>query len=85
MGMPFEPALKFINKTLIRQDIRDKIRVRCSDKIISSYSMLRAVAMKADMCNCVRSFMFSLRCNNSTSPTGIATQDKMLKKIDYDR
>ncbi|WP_369828549.1 glutamate synthase-related protein [Flavobacterium sp. ALD4] len=68
-----------------------KIRVICSGKIISGYSILTAVVIGADICNSARGFMFSLgcikalRCNNSTSPTGIATQDKMLKKIDYDR
>jgi glutamate synthase domain-containing protein 2 len=40
-GMPFKPALIFVNKTLIRLDIRDKIRVICSGKIISGYSILR--------------------------------------------
>jgi glutamate synthase domain-containing protein 2 len=39
-----------VNKTLIRLDIRDKIRVICSGKIISGHSILRAVAMGADMC-----------------------------------
>jgi len=86
VGMPFEPALIFVNKTLIRLNIRDKIRVICSGKIISGYSILRAIAMGADMCNSARGFMFSLgciqalRCNNNTCPTGVATQDKMLMK-----
>ena len=35
VGMPFEPALIFVNKTLVRFKIRDKIRVICSGKIIS--------------------------------------------------
>jgi hypothetical protein len=39
--MPFKPALIFKQKTLIRLDIRDKIRVICSGKIISGYSILR--------------------------------------------
>lgn len=34
VGMPFEPALIFVNKTLISLNIRDKIRVICSGKII---------------------------------------------------
>ncbi|MDI1305482.1 MAG: FMN-binding glutamate synthase family protein [bacterium] len=86
VGMPFEPALIFVNKTLVRFGIRDKIRIICSGKIISGYSILRAVALGADMCNCARGFMFSLgciqalRCNNNTCPTGVATQDKMLIK-----
>jgi glutamate synthase domain-containing protein 2 len=86
VGMPFEPALIFVNKTLVRLGIRDKIRVICSGKIISGYSILRAVALGADMCNSARGFMFSLgciqalRCNNNECPTGVATQNKMLMK-----
>lgn len=86
VGMPFEPALIFVNKTLTRLNIRDKIRVICSGKIISGYSILRAIAMGADMCNSARGFMFALgciqalRCNTNKCPTGVATQDKMLIK-----
>ncbi|EIA08036.1 FMN-binding glutamate synthase family protein [Flavobacterium frigoris] len=86
VGMPFEPALIFANKILIRLNIRDKIRVIGSGKIISGYSILRAIAMGADMCNSARGFMFSLgciqalRCNTNNCPTGVATQDKMLMK-----
>lgn len=86
VGMPFEPALIFVNKTLVRFEIRDKIRIVGSGKIISGHSILRAVALGADMCNSARGFMFSLgciqalRCNTNTCPTGVATQNKMLIK-----
>ena len=86
VGMPFEPALIFVNKTLVSLNIRHKIRVICSGKIISGHSILRAIAMGADMCNSARGFMFSLgciqalRCNNNECPTGVATQNKMLMK-----
>ena len=86
VGMPFEPALIFVNTTLVNLGIKNKIRIICSGKIISGYSILRAVALGADMCNSARGFMFSLgciqalRCNNNECPTGIATQDKMLMK-----
>lgn len=86
VGMPLEPALIFVNKTLVRLGIRDKIRVICSGKIISGYSILKAIALGADMCNSARGFMFSLgciqalRCNNNECPTGVATQNKMLMK-----
>ena len=62
------------------------MRVIGSGKIISGYSILRAIALGADMCNSARGFMFSLgciqamRCNNNQCPTGVATQDKMLMK-----
>nr|WP_314895496.1 FMN-binding glutamate synthase family protein [uncultured Flavobacterium sp.] len=86
VGMPLEPALIFVNKTLVRFGIRDKIRIICSGKIISGYSILKAVALGTDMCNCARGFMFSLgciqalRCNTNECPTGVATQNKMLMK-----
>ncbi len=86
VGMPFEPALIFVNKTLVRFGIRDKIRVICSGKIISGYSILRATALGADICNSARGFMFSLgciqalRCHNNTCPTGVATQNRILMK-----
>ncbi|MBK0369133.1 FMN-binding glutamate synthase family protein [Flavobacterium agrisoli] len=86
VGMPFEPALIFVNKTLIDLNIRDKIRIIGSGKIISGYSILHAIALGADMCNSARGFMFSLgciqalRCHNNQCPTGVATQDKMLMK-----
>jgi len=51
VGMPFEPALIFVNKTLVSFGIRDRIRIICSGKMISGYSILRAVAIGADICN----------------------------------
>lgn len=86
VGMPLEPALIFVHQTLQRYNIRKKLRVICSGKIISGVSFLRALAMGADMCNSARGFMFSLgciqalRCNTNKCPTGVATQDKMLMK-----
>lgn len=86
VGMPFQPALIFVNKTLVGLNIRDKIRIIGSGKIISGYSILHAVALGADMCNSARGFMFSLgciqalRCHNNECPTGVATQNKMLMK-----
>lgn len=86
VGMPFEPALIFVNQTLVDYKIRDKIRIIGSGKITSGYSVLRAIALGADLCNSARGFMFSLgciqalRCNNNQCPTGVATQDKMLMK-----
>lgn len=86
VGMPLEPALIFVNRTLNAYNIRKKLRVIASGKVLTSLDILRAVAMGADMCNNARGFMFSLgciqalRCNNNKCPTGVATQDKMLIK-----
>ncbi|WP_092736480.1 FMN-binding glutamate synthase family protein [Riemerella columbipharyngis] len=86
VGMPLEPALIFVNKTLKNYGLRDKLRVIASGKVLTALDILRAIAMGADMCNNARGFMFSLgciqalRCNTNECPTGVATQNKMLIK-----
>lgn len=86
VGMPLEPALIFVNKTLKNYGIRDKLRVIASGKIISGISILRNIALGADLCNSARGFMFAvgciqaLRCNDNKCPTGVATQDARLMK-----
>ena len=60
--MPLEPALIFVNRTLQKYNVRDKIRIIASGKVLTSLDILRAVAMGADMCNNARGFMFSLGC-----------------------
>ncbi len=86
VGMPLEPALIFVNRTLKNYNLRDKLKIIASGKVLTSLDILRAVAMGADVCNNARGFMFALgciqalRCNNNNCPTGVATQDKMLIK-----
>lgn len=86
VGMPLEPALIFVNRTLKNYNVRDKVKVIASGKVLTSLDILRAIAMGADMCNNARGFMFALgciqalRCNTNACPTGVATQHKMLIK-----
>lgn len=86
VGMPLEPALIFVNRTLKNFQVRDKVRIIASGKVLTSLDILRAIAMGADLCNNARGFMFSLgciqalRCNTNECPAGVATQNKMLIK-----
>ncbi len=86
VGMPLEPALIFVNNTLKNYNVRDKVKIVASGKVLTALDILRAVAMGADICNNARGFMFALgciqalRCNTNACPTGVATQDKMLIK-----
>ena len=79
--MPFEPVHIFVNKMLFRFMIKDKFQIICSGKIISGCSILKAVALGADICNSAREFMFSLgciqamQCNNNECPTRVVTQN----------
>ncbi|MFC6268210.1 FMN-binding glutamate synthase family protein [Frigoriflavimonas asaccharolytica] len=86
VGMPLEPALIFVNRTLEKNDLHKKIKIIASGKVLTPLDILRALSMGADLCNNARGFMFALgciqalRCNTNACPTGVATQDKMLVK-----
>lgn len=86
VGMPLEPALIFVHRTLKRHGLRDRVRIIASGKVLSAAYLLKMLAMGADLCNSARGFMFSLgciqalRCNTNDCPTGVATQDRMLMK-----
>jgi len=62
-------------------NVRERIRIAASGKVISAFDIARAMALGADWCNAARGFMFALGCIQSQSchtdrcPTGVATQD----------
>lgn len=86
VGMRGEDALRFVHATLKEMGVRERIRVIYSGKVISGFTLLKALCLGADVCNSARGFMFSLgciqslRCHTNTCPTGVATQDKTLQK-----
>lgn len=81
LGMPLNDGLMFVHNCLVGIDLRDKIKVIASGKIISGFDIAVKLALGADLCNSARGMMFSigclqsLRCNDNTCPTGVATQD----------
>ncbi len=84
VGLPLEPALIFVRVTLDRFKLRDKIKIIASGKALSAFSIVKFIALGADICNSARGFMFSLgciqalRCNTNQCPTGVATQNPAL-------
>ncbi len=86
VGLPLEPALIFVHRTLEKYGLRNEVKIIASGKVLSAFSILRRRALGADICNSARAFMFSigciqaLRCNTNKCPAGVATTDKMLAK-----
>lgn len=84
IGMPARDAWAFVHNALVGCDLRDRVRLIGSGKILTGFHMIRALALGADACNSARGFMLSLgciqalRCNNDTCPTGVATQNPAL-------
>lgn len=81
VGTPLKDALVFVNNALIGVGLRNKIRIIASGKSLSSFHLLRLLALGADSVNAARAMMFALgciqsrHCNTDKCPTGIATQD----------
>ena len=81
VGAPLREALMLVHNTLVGINLRERIRIGASGKIITAFDVARTIAMGADWCNSARGFMFALGCLQSQTchsghcPTGVATQD----------
>ncbi|QHS09645.1 FMN-binding glutamate synthase family protein [Sinimarinibacterium sp. NLF-5-8] len=86
VGTPLQEGLSIVHNTLIGLNLRDKIKLGASGKIVSAYDMARTLALGADWCNSARGFMFSVGCimaqvcNTGRCPTGVATQDPLRQR-----
>jgi len=86
IGVPMREALLFVHNTLVGTNLRDKIKLGTSGKIVSAFDILSVLAIGADWANSARGFMFALGCIQSQSchtnkcPTGIATQDPLRQR-----
>jgi glutamate synthase domain-containing protein 2 len=82
VGAPLREALMLVHNTLVGLDLRDRIRIGASGKVITAVDLARTLSIGADWCNAARGFMFALGCIQSQSchtdrcPTGVATQDQ---------
>lgn len=84
VGMPLLEGLTLVDQILTGANIRDQIKIIASGKVLSGFSIVRNIALGADLCNAARAMMFALgciqalKCNTNHCPTGIATQDPNL-------
>jgi glutamate synthase domain-containing protein 2 len=81
LGTPINEALAFIHNTLVGLNIRKHISILAAGKVVGGFDILMKLALGADALNMARSMMFalgciqSLRCNENTCPTGVATSN----------
>lgn len=86
VGTPLEDGLVFIHNTLLGFDLRDKIKIIASGKVLTAFNMLNRLALGADIINSARSFMLALgciqalRCHENVCPAGVATTDPRFYK-----
>jgi glutamate synthase domain-containing protein 2 len=86
VGTPLQEGLLLVHNTLVGLNLRHRIKLGCSGKIISAFDIARAMALGADWCNSARGFMFALgclqaqTCHTGACPTGVATQDPLRQR-----
>ena len=86
LGYALFPALKCVHSLLEEQQIRERMHLVCSGKLISAGKQMMALSMGADAIYTARGFMLAigciqaLRCNNNTCPVGITTHSEKLQK-----
>lgn len=85
MGLPIKESLPLVVDKLVEYDLRVRIKICASGKLITPAEATWAFCAGADFVNSARGFMFalgciqSLQCNKNTCPTGITTHNKKLQ------
>jgi len=83
LGMPLVEGLTFAHNTLRGAGLRDRIRLGASGKLVTSFAILKMLALGADWANSARGFMFSIgciqaqACHTNHCPVAVATQDPL--------
>ena len=84
VGTPLREGLTLVQSVLIGAGVRQHVKIICSGKVTSGFSIVRLLALGADTTNAARSMMFALgciqagKCNSNRCPSGVATQDPEL-------
>lgn len=86
VGMPLRDALIRMVDLRDSADLRERIRIIASGKLVNPADVAWAICAGADFVVSARGFMFSLgciqalKCNKNTCPTGVTTHDPRLQK-----
>ncbi|MBI3229723.1 MAG: FMN-binding glutamate synthase family protein, partial [Burkholderiales bacterium] len=67
VGTPLQEALLLVHNSLVATNLRSRIKIGASGKVISAFDIARNLALGADWCNSARGFMFALGCIQSQS------------------
>lgn len=85
VGLPIKESLPLVVDIVNRNDLKGRIRIGASGKLVLPSEVAWALAAGADFVMSARGFMFALgciqalKCNKNTCPTGITTHDRKLQ------
>jgi glutamate synthase domain-containing protein 2 len=76
VGLPMEEGLVLVRNMLVGSGLKDKTKINASGRIVSGFSLVKTIALGADITSAARAFMMSLgciqalKCNTNKCPTG---------------
>ncbi len=86
MGIPIEESLPRLIDILVTYNLRERIKVVVSGKLITPAEVTWALCAGADFVSSARGFLFALgciqamKCHKNTCPTGITTHNPRLQR-----
>lgn len=86
VGLPISESLPMLVERLEHYELKSRIRVIVSGKLITPSYVALALARGADVIVSARGFMFALgciqamQCNKNTCPTGVTTHNERLQR-----
>ena len=86
LGAPLLEGLMLVQNALLGANIRDRVRIGVSGKLVSAAKMAGLMALGADWCNSARAFMMAVGCIQAQSchtnqcPVGVTTQNDRLQR-----
>ncbi len=86
VGLPISESLPMVADMLIKYNLKHRIKLIASGKLITPGEVAWALCVGADFVVSARGFMFALgciqalQCNRNTCPTGVTTHNKKLQK-----
>jgi glutamate synthase domain-containing protein 2 len=86
VGLPIRESLPVVVDLLRKYDLKKRVHVVCSGKLVNPEYVAAAFCQGADFVTSARGFMFALgciqalQCNKNTCPTGVTTHDPKLQR-----
>ncbi|MDF1684390.1 MAG: FMN-binding glutamate synthase family protein [Legionellaceae bacterium] len=86
MGIPISEALPKLIDILVLYNLRERIKIIVSGKLLTPADVTWALCAGADFVNSARGFLFALgcvqamKCHQNTCPTGITTHNPRLQR-----
>ncbi len=85
VGLPLREALPMVADILVKYQLKQRVRLIASGKLITPANVAWALCAGADFVNASRGFMFALgciqalKCNRNICPTGVTTHNPRLQ------